>query len=202
MITTRCLCWRYRGHKPLQTYSQGYDWSSVKTYEGGKWGTIYASAHVRMPNSTYISTDYILRGNYTGLIDMVKILPSDSIMRPAGQGMVTIEMNESYLRSDRSIIESSMHANILFLAVDAILPFEEIIHIEPLEYSWSPGNLTFYLHTRATVRPATIAVGGFTMPVSKSALLAPYIGLASTTALVTAATAIYTRRIKRGKEKQ
>jgi len=46
------------------------------------------------------------------------------------------------------------------------------------------------------------AVGGVLVPVDKFGLLAPYIGLASTILVATAATAIYVNRVNRRKEKQ
>ena len=46
------------------------------------------------------------------------------------------------------------------------------------------------------------SVGGVSIPIDKLGLLAPYIGLASTIIVVTAATAIYAKRVKRRKEKQ
>ena len=45
-------------------------------------------------------------------------------------------------------------------------------------------------------------VGGIWVPVDKFGLLAPYIGLASTILVATAATAIYVKRVKRRKKKQ
>jgi hypothetical protein len=45
-------------------------------------------------------------------------------------------------------------------------------------------------------------VGGIVVPVDKFGLLAPYIGLASTILVATAATAIYVKRVKHRKEKQ
>jgi len=45
-------------------------------------------------------------------------------------------------------------------------------------------------------------VGGIVVSVDKFGLLAPYIGLASTILVTTAATAIYVKRVKRRKEKQ
>jgi len=47
-----------------------------------------------------------------------------------------------------------------------------------------------------------VSVGGVWVPVDKFGLLAPYIGLASTILVATAATAIYVKRVKRRKEKQ
>jgi hypothetical protein len=46
------------------------------------------------------------------------------------------------------------------------------------------------------------AVGGVVIPVDKFGLLAPYIGVASTILVATAATAIYVKRVKRRKKKQ
>jgi hypothetical protein len=45
-------------------------------------------------------------------------------------------------------------------------------------------------------------VGGITFLIDKFALLAPYIGLASTITVATVATVIYVKRVKRRKEKQ
>jgi len=50
--------------------------------------------------------------------------------------------------------------------------------------------------------PAVCGVGGVWIPVDKLALLAPYVGLASTIMVATVATAIYVKRVKRRKEKQ
>lgn len=44
-------------------------------------------------------------------------------------------------------------------------------------------------------------VGGITVPIDKFALLAPYIGLTSTTLVLAAATATYVK-LKRGKENE
>jgi len=44
-------------------------------------------------------------------------------------------------------------------------------------------------------------VGGFSVPVDKLTLLAPYIGLVSTIVVATAATAVHVKRVKRGREK-
>jgi hypothetical protein len=47
-----------------------------------------------------------------------------------------------------------------------------------------------------------VPVGGIVIPVDKFGLLAPYIGLASTTTIGAAATAVYVKRVRRRKEKQ
>ena len=57
------------------------------------------------------------------------------------------------------------------------------------------GPLTVYYQTGPPV-------GGILIPIDKLGLLAPYIGLASTIVVATAATAIYVKRVKRRKEKQ
>jgi hypothetical protein len=46
------------------------------------------------------------------------------------------------------------------------------------------------------------SVGGIVVPVDKFGLLAPYVGLASTTIIATVATALYVKRVKHRKEKQ
>lgn len=55
--------------------------------------------------------------------------------------------------------------------------------------------------TGTTVTQPT-SVGGVAVPIDKLALLAPYIGLASTAMIGAVATAIYVKRVKRRKEKQ
>jgi len=77
-------------------------------------------------------------------------------------------------------------------------------------YSWDidgDGSLEYY--TRVYARdPGEItvtyesAVGGVVIPTDKFGLLAPYIGLASTTLVAAAATAIYVKRVKHRKEKR
>lgn len=65
--------------------------------------------------------------------------------------------------------------------------------------SWSKT----YTHSPETVTIGGVpSVGGFAIPVDKLDLLAPYISLASTILVATAATAIYAKRNKRKKEKQ
>lgn len=50
--------------------------------------------------------------------------------------------------------------------------------------------------------PNATSVGGYSVPICESALLAPCIGITSTLAIATVATAICIRRIKHRKEKQ
>ncbi|MCJ7423768.1 hypothetical protein MUP01_05815 [Candidatus Bathyarchaeota archaeon] len=61
-----------------------------------------------------------------------------------------------------------------------------------------PDNLGMIIHLDIFAPPP---VGGIVVPVDKFGLLAPYIGLASTIIVATVATAIYVKRVKRGKEK-
>jgi len=82
----------------------------------------------------------------------------------------------------------------------------------PENYYWISAEATFngssqidYLIPPLWVGPIP-PVGGISVPIAVSvgntALLAPYIGLASTIIVATAATAIYVKRVKRRKEKQ
>lgn len=57
-------------------------------------------------------------------------------------------------------------------------------------------------HTIGTLIISQCAVGGIVIPVDKFALLAPFIGLASTILVATVATTIYIKRGKLRKEKQ
>jgi len=72
--------------------------------------------------------------------------------------------------------------------------FDEIVKLQyySFERLWITGNITV----------TSPSVGGFSVPVDKIGLLAPYFGLASTILVATAATAIYVKRVKRRKEKQ
>ena len=63
-----------------------------------------------------------------------------------------------------------------------------------------PGATIF--DDKATKTWTGLSVGGVVVPVDKFGLLAPYIGLASTTAIGAVATAVYVKRGKRRKEKQ
>jgi hypothetical protein len=63
------------------------------------------------------------------------------------------------------------------------------------------GSVLSNVYSRSpSVHPP--GVGGVVVPVDKFALLAPYIALASTILVATAATAVYVKRVKRRKEKQ
>lgn len=71
------------------------------------------------------------------------------------------------------------------------------------KYVW--GNITSEETTFSKCFAALgtpTGVGGIVIPIDKIALLAPYIGLASTIAVATVATAVYVRRVKHRKEKQ
>jgi len=72
--------------------------------------------------------------------------------------------------------------------------FDETVKLQyySFERLWITGNVTV----------KSLPVGGFMVPVDKFALLAPYIGVASTILVATAATAIYAKRVKRKKKKQ
>jgi len=64
-------------------------------------------------------------------------------------------------------------------------------------------TIGFIKSTRHTVEhPRARAFGGVVVSVDKFGLLAPYIALASTIVVATAATAIYVKHVKRRKEKQ
>jgi hypothetical protein len=76
----------------------------------------------------------------------------------------------------------------------------------PYDYYWisaeastGSGKIDYLI---APIWIGSAPVGGIVVPVDKLALLAPYIGLASTIVVATVATAIYTKRVKRRKEKQ
>jgi immune inhibitor A len=67
------------------------------------------------------------------------------------------------------------------------------------EFPAPAATMTVFLSVKLVTPPP---VGGVRIPVDKFGLLAPYIGLASTILVATAATAIYIKRVKRRKEKQ
>jgi len=75
-------------------------------------------------------------------------------------------------------------------------------------YSWSTGerSTTLTVSSSGTYTAYyyyyTSPVGGIVTPIDKLGLLAPYIGLASTILVATAATAVYVKRVRRRKEKQ
>jgi hypothetical protein len=62
-----------------------------------------------------------------------------------------------------------------------------------------PGGNT---SVKQEIPPPVVPVGGVFVPVNKLGLLAPYIGLTSTTLVATVAAAVYVKRVKRRKEKQ
>jgi len=82
--------------------------------------------------------------------------------------------------------------------------WDEIIYGEYISFTGNSWSKT-YTHSPETVTVGgdrTPGVGGLWIPVDKFGLLAPYIGLASTILVATAATAIYTNRVRRRKTKK
>lgn len=72
-----------------------------------------------------------------------------------------------------------------------------------IRYTDHDGDLRVFTQNVRIVRALhPFVVGGIEVPVDKSALLAPYIGLASTTMIGAVATAVYVKRAERRKEKQ
>lgn len=71
-------------------------------------------------------------------------------------------------------------------------------YVDPTAQGWGLSVLT----STTSVRIGVGGVGGVGVPVDKFALLAPYVGLASTILVATAVTAIYVKRVKRREEKQ
>ena len=65
------------------------------------------------------------------------------------------------------------------------------------EISIPPSNGTGIVSINFTGKLVPAGVGGYTVPVDKLALLAPYIGLVSTILIATITTVIYIRRIKK-----
>jgi hypothetical protein len=75
----------------------------------------------------------------------------------------------------------------------------------PCEITWTIGAPERHTGFKFTTDPNVVLtkpVGGIAISVDKFGLLAPYIGLASTILVATAATAIYVKRVKHRKEKQ
>ena len=80
-------------------------------------------------------------------------------------------------------------------------------NLEPREYQvgiLATRNVTFQYFGDSDLYTLTVRspVGGIWVPVDKFGLLAPYIALASTILVATAATTIYVKRVKRRKKKQ
>lgn len=73
--------------------------------------------------------------------------------------------------------------------------------LEPILFTYLAYDDGWYVesHIRGG---ALVTVGGTLIAVNKFALLAPYIGFASTVVVAAAATAIYVKRVRRRKEKQ
>jgi hypothetical protein len=94
-----------------------------------------------------------------------------------------------------------------YLSAIAIADLFVDIH-STTEFHFPPYNVTFNgtgtwsFTLDVTITEVSGSVGGIAIPVDKFGLLAPYIGLASTTLVGTAAIAIYVKRVKRRKEKQ
>ena len=90
-------------------------------------------------------------------------------------------------------------------------PIEEYGVYGPISWYSRQGDVSaFYWETRDVIDKlletgtfiSEDVFGGVGVPVDKLGLLAPYIGLASTILVATAATAIYVKHVKRRKERQ
>jgi hypothetical protein len=79
------------------------------------------------------------------------------------------------------------------------------VQINCVAGDWTFYSTSYFADMRFCVDDVEIlggAVGGIVVSIEKLNLLAPYLGLASTVIVATVATSIYTKRVKRRKERQ
>lgn len=146
----------------LYTLAQGnFDVKTTKIYPNGD--IIHVSAQIRMTaDATHIAQYTHIEGKYTGPTDIVDILPSKNIMRPAGPGKINTEEIEILVRLDGSEIKIKLDEEISLMTIcdgkaalnKAIkMPFTQVLEVAQTKSFWDPENLIFYQETKMAISP-------------------------------------------------
>jgi len=161
-----------------------FDGNDAKSIDVGSIFYLLHSCEVgRYDVENYLAGWYVF-GNSNGLI----ALASTTLWESIDHDLFIYENENSYV--GKAFLRTIRHA-------DEVAPIDPIV-ARNLYYG---GVLIGDPLISITTTPPT-PVGGISIPVDKLGLLAPYIALASTILIATAATAIYVKRVKRRKEKQ
>jgi len=128
--------------------------------------------------------------NYLGLLPLVKREILD-VAREEPEAFIDSGVDKDELLTkidEETSLVSDFYSNTL-----PTMSNEELTYMDAVILAWPPDKLA---EMAAMKRELEIVIGGIAFPVDKLALLAPYIGLASTILVATAATAIYVKRRK------
>jgi hypothetical protein len=132
----------------------GYDFTTTMTYENGD--TIVSSGQVRAdphdPHTDFYSL--VLQGSYTGPTNAVDILPATATLSSIASGKVSMADKETIVLSDGGTITLKEVGTFTLLNSDAVLPFDELLHVTVDHVSFDPDTMTLQLNTTAQISPA------------------------------------------------
>jgi len=171
---------------------------TIKDHTGATIGSITVGPiHFRKVSETQYTMDAEINGWYSGPTDIVNVGNYRMLLRQKAPGEITGTYTQSIFRSGGPAL--TLEADTLYTySGDKVLPFDEAKTVDLSDVTLV--GLTYSFNVRSAYDPWT--VGGIVVPVDKFGLLAPYFGLASTMIAALAASTIYVKRFKHGKEKQ
>ena len=141
---------------------------------------------------------YIPVGTYTDYeINVANIAPNETTIILSMPEPPPSEWSAVFFRQVTTLPPNG--SDVMTLLVSAS---RRVIEGEVANVTVIASTITNHTSSKHTITTAKIPVGGIWIPVDKLALLAPYIALASTILVATAATAIYVKHAKRRKKKQ
>lgn len=155
--------WKCKQHPPiadeidggqnLYTLTKGnYDVTETIRYPNNQ--IIYSSAQVRRVEPDYQIVISRFDGICRDRVDVIKQLPYDEVITPAGPGRVLLRGQRTFVFGDTSESQITWEGTIFFLERDSVLPFEEIVHYEPLvESVFSRETLRYEKQIRVSISP-------------------------------------------------
>lgn len=159
----KCKSWKCKHHprvaletdggQNLYTVTKGnYDIVEKIRYPDNQ--VIYSSAQVRQIEPNYQAVISRFDGICRGRVDVAKQLPYDEIITPAGDGRAIFHGQRTIIFEDNSEIEITWQGTMFFIERDAVLPFEQIIHYEPLvQTKFSRADLRYEKQMKVSVSP-------------------------------------------------
>ncbi len=137
----KCKSWKCKHHPAIAEEIDGgknfftvckgnYDVFETIKYPGNQ--AIYSSAKIRRIDFSRQVVISRFDGFCTVDADIARQLPYDEIMRPGGRGKAMLSGERTVMTVKGAEIKICWEGEIQFLDRNAELPFEEIIHYEPL----------------------------------------------------------------------
>ncbi|MEM2971657.1 MAG: hypothetical protein QW270_04460 [Candidatus Bathyarchaeia archaeon] len=167
------------------------------TYMGNRVGEVTQTGIFSELADNYWKWQTSLNGWYNGPTNLISSPGYNCLYRQPTAGMIEGTYNQEIYCSNGTKIETSVRRCYSYDS-ERTLPSDEHMIYTVLDVKYVNHVVTF--KSRAIYEGAK--VGGITIAVDRFGLLAPYIGLASTTLIAAAATTIYVKRFKRKKQKQ